>query len=279
MSPIQSPARPAPIRRLGGVLAAAAMFLVSAAQADVDPAGKVVMSVGRNTATAVQGVVRTLAKDAPVYSGEMMNTGPNSYLNLRFDDGAFYLLRPDTRFEVQDHRSTPEVRAAAAAAAPRASAAIKPASPLAPVTGALERGSQTSRAFMSLLKGGFRSVSGLIGKLNREEYRITTPVATIGIRGTRYSARICQGACSDRNELAALLRDAGKLVGEGQTLLVTHVEEGTIEIVSPTETRLQAAPTTFITLSDGSIIPVNGLPSIEQQELNMAADICGLSGS
>jgi hypothetical protein len=37
---------------------------------------------------------------------------------------------------------------------------------------------------MSLLKGAFRSVTGYIGRTNRDGYRITTPTATIGIRGT-----------------------------------------------------------------------------------------------
>jgi hypothetical protein len=41
-----------------------------------------------------------------------------------------------------------------------------------------------SSMFISLLKGGFRSVTGLIGRLNRDGYRVTTPSATIGIRGT-----------------------------------------------------------------------------------------------
>ncbi len=271
--------------RLSASLAGLALALVSSlGYANVDSAGAVVMSVGRNTATAVQGVVRTLNKDASIYSGELMNTGPNSYLNLRFDDGAFFLLRPETRFEIQEHHTAPSVKAAAAAAAPKVAApGTRPAAPLAPVVGAIERGSETSRAFMSLLKGGFRSVSGLIGKLNHDEYRITTPVATIGIRGTRYSARVCdakdrdgKGECADRDELVSLLRDAGSLVDEGQTLLITHIEDGSIEIVTPTETRIQGLGTTFITISNGNIILVNGLPSIEQQELHMSPDICGL---
>lgn len=255
--------------------AAALVFSAGQATAAVEPAGQVVMSVGRTTATAVQGVVRTLAKDAPVYSGELMNTGPNSYLNMRFNDGAFFLLRPDTRFEIQEH-----VTAAAAKAAPLAKTGTPaaPASPVAkPPSGVVASGTGgSSRAFMSLLKGGFRSVSGLIGKLNREEYRITTPVATIGIRGTRYSARICESECADREELLSLLRAAGRSAVPGQTLLITHVEEGSIFITTATESRLQEAVSTFITLADGSIIPVSRLPRVEQEEQDMPADQCGL---
>lgn len=43
-------------------------------------------------------------------------------------------------------------------------------------------------AIFSLLKGAFRTVSGLIGKGSGDEYQMNTPVATMGIRGTDYSA-------------------------------------------------------------------------------------------
>lgn len=42
----------------------------------------------------------------------------------------------------------------------------------------------SERSFITLLKGGFRALTGVIGKVNRDNYRITTPLATIGIRGT-----------------------------------------------------------------------------------------------
>jgi hypothetical protein len=42
---------------------------------------------------------------------------------------------------------------------------------------------------MSLLKGGLRAVTGLVGKRgNLDAYRVTTTTATIGIRGTDFTA-------------------------------------------------------------------------------------------
>ncbi len=35
-----------------------------------------------------------------------------------------------------------------------------------------------------MIKGGLRTISGLIGHKNRERYQPTTPAATIGIRGS-----------------------------------------------------------------------------------------------
>jgi hypothetical protein len=42
----------------------------------------------------------------------------------------------------------------------------------------------SERGFFSLLKGGFRSITGIIGRANKDSYGIRTPAATIGIRGT-----------------------------------------------------------------------------------------------
>ena len=42
-------------------------------------------------------------------------------------------------------------------------------------------------AFTELVKGGLRTISGLIGHKNRERYQLKTAVATIGIRGTEFT--------------------------------------------------------------------------------------------
>lgn len=42
-------------------------------------------------------------------------------------------------------------------------------------------------AITELVKGGLRTVTGVIGHKNRDRYQLKTPVATIGIRGTEYS--------------------------------------------------------------------------------------------
>ena len=42
----------------------------------------------------------------------------------------------------------------------------------------------TESAFYSLVKGAMRTVTGLVGRVNRNAYRVATPTATVGIRGT-----------------------------------------------------------------------------------------------
>jgi hypothetical protein len=45
------------------------------------------------------------------------------------------------------------------------------------------------------VRGGFRAISGLIGKVDRQAYRVATPAATIGIRGTDYEVQLCTTDC------------------------------------------------------------------------------------
>ncbi len=86
---------------------------------------------------------------------------------------------------------------------------------------------------LGLVKGGFRAVSGLIGKINREEYRIVTPVVTVGIRGTDYFAVLCDEACAFDPVVAAKL-PLGK---SAEGALVTGVYEGEITIGNPEDCR------------------------------------------
>ena len=52
--------------------------------------------------------------------------------------------------------------------------------------GALAQLRMTDGALMSVLKGGLRSITGVIGRQNRERYRIKTATVTIGVRGTDF---------------------------------------------------------------------------------------------
>lgn len=334
-----------------------------------DAAAKVVMLTGQATAVDGEGAVRQLAKDDAVYSGDFVNSGPGSYVNLHFADGAFFLLRPNTRFQIEDyHYADPASKAAAAeiepaavptpapapaavaktvfnaptqedvaqacstsqacrdcrasgskpskacnicytrvknckavkkaflagqksgaaqtattaptTPAPSATAAPAPTAPASPaaapvVTASSESEGETSRAFFRLVKGGFRSVSGLIGKVNQDDYRVSTPVATIGIRGTRYGARLCQGDCADWGEIVTKLRAAGRNAKPGETVLVTTVEEGKIAIETKTMQDLQI-PDGGARLVDksGAISKSDTPPTTERLDQDMNPESC-----
>ncbi|WP_028080595.1 FecR family protein [Solimonas soli] len=254
MSPITAAMRHLPALLFAGALLLAPAFAATPptpAAAPATPAGEVILLTGRGTAMNPQtGAVRPLAKGDKVYAGDVLNTQANSYLNVRFSDGAFMLLRPNTRFAIEAYAYA-EPAAATAAPAPVA----KPAAPAPAATVSTPAASETGgvqRAFLRLLKGGFRTVSGLIGKANPEEYRVTTPVATIGIRGTDYYSYICDLACaSDAVVLESLdLQHIDHGLALGATL--NGVISGRIAVTNNAgHTELLGAGEYLITLSDG----------------------------
>jgi hypothetical protein len=105
------------------------------------------------------GSVKVLAERSPVSVGDVISTQRDSYAQLRFTDGGQVTLRPETQVKVEAY--------------------------------AYEEGRPDRDSFaMQLFKGGLRSLTGLIGKRtsNRSAYRMVTSTATIGIRGTDFSA-------------------------------------------------------------------------------------------
>ena len=105
------------------------------------------------------GSVGALAERSNVFVGDVISTERDSYAQLRFTDGGQVTLRPNTQVKVETY--------------------------------SYEEGRPERDNFaMQLFKGGLRSLTGLIGKrtTSRSAYRMVTSTATIGIRGTDYSA-------------------------------------------------------------------------------------------
>ena len=127
-------------------------------------------------AVAVEGTVFVLRQDgrqslltrgADLQRGETVNTARNSSVRLRFSDGGETVIRPESSMVVRDYRFEKD----------------------APAQDSL---------VMQLIKGGLRAVTGAVGKRgNVDAYRMQVNTATIGIRGTDYSVRLCQKDCSD----------------------------------------------------------------------------------
>jgi FecR-like protein len=114
---------------------------------------------GTLSAQRPDGTVRVLAEKSSVAVGEVITTQRDSYAQLRFSDGGQVTLRPETQVRIESY--------------------------------AYEEGRPDRDSFaMQLFKGGLRSLTGLIGKRsnNRNAYRMVTSTATIGIRGTDYTA-------------------------------------------------------------------------------------------
>lgn len=132
-------------------------WLVSAALAGpgsalAAPAGNVDFAVGGVTVTGADGRARPATKGLAVESGDRIVT-TDGRAQIRFTDGAYVSLQPNTDFAVRDYRFDGK-------------------------TDGSERG------IFGLVRGALRTVTGAIGRVNRSAYQIQTPTATIGIRGT-----------------------------------------------------------------------------------------------
>jgi len=104
------------------------------------------------------GTVKVLAAKSEVESGDTLVAEKNTYAQIRFIDNSEITLRPGTTFKIDNF----------------AYDADKP---------------EADSAAFSLVKGGLRSITGLLGKRNKEKFQLKTPAATIGIRGTTFIAQ------------------------------------------------------------------------------------------
>ena len=134
-----------------------------------DIIGQVIINVGSLSAQN-RGSTRNLTRRSAIYRGDTLSTGARSLSQIRMKDGALLSLRPLTDIKIADYRYNGQ-----------------------------EDGSEQS--ILELLKGGFRTITGIIGHKNKQNYQVRTSVATIGIRGTHYSLVLCQqSSCSDDGE-------------------------------------------------------------------------------
>jgi len=129
-------------------------------------AGRVVLAVG--DVTAVRGADRVrLAAGAAVNVGDTIITGAQGHAQIRFSDEGLVALKPDSEFRIEafNYAGKPD-------------------------------GSE--RAVFRLIRGGFRTLTGAIGRDKQDAYQVQTTQATIGIRGTHYAIQICaKDQCRD----------------------------------------------------------------------------------
>lgn len=143
-----------------GACALALLVLALGAQA-AERAGEVVIARGLATAHIAGAPARILGSGSPLHVGETISTGPRSVALLKLGDGTRMTLRPETSFQVEEYTLS----------------------------------ESAPSAVFRLFKGGLRAVTGFMSKRNPNAVRLRTAVATIGIRGTEFDARLCGDDC------------------------------------------------------------------------------------
>lgn len=101
----------------------------------------------------LDGRERTARKGDEINEKESVLTGRGGSAQLRMEDGGILAVRAETSLRVEEYKYS-------------------------------GKADGSEKSLFSLLKGGFRAITGVIGRVNKENYGIRTPSATIGIRGT-----------------------------------------------------------------------------------------------
>lgn len=128
------------------------LALASLARA-ADPAGHVTRIRGEASVVSASDR-RDLVQGAAIFAGDTVTTGKDARLELTMMDGARITLGDDSELRIDDYVYSP-------------------------------RG-KTGRAALMLAHGVFRAVTGALATLAGGPFRVATPVASIGIRGTDF---------------------------------------------------------------------------------------------
>src|SRR5712691_1640586 len=185
--------------------------LLSAPGLALAQAGRFLLAAGDVVVARGPAEIRA-ATGTLVQPGDTIRVGPASNAQIRMTDESIIGLRPGTVFGIDAYEYS---------------------------------GQAEPRSIFSLLKGGFRTVTGAIGRLhNRERYAVRTPTATIGIRGTHYTVVHCDNDCggADRGSISN-----GTYGG---------VTDGRIEVVNQTGEH-EFAANTFFYVATANTAPQN----------------------
>ncbi|MDO5691261.1 MAG: FecR family protein, partial [Pseudomonadota bacterium] len=104
------------------------------------------------------GMANAVVRGTVVHEGDVVETGPGGRAQLRMVDGAMIDLEPGSTLRLAEYQL---------AAQPK-----------------------DHRSLMELVRGGLRTLTGVIGQQNQAGYELRVRTVTIGVRGTEYRAEL-----------------------------------------------------------------------------------------
>lgn len=145
------------------------------------------------------GTSKLLSVKSDVLQGDTLQTEQDTFARIKFVDNGEIVLRPNTTFKVETYTYS-------------------------------EASKDEDSIVVSLLRGGLRSVTGLLGKRNPDKFKMETTVATIGIRGTHFGALLCNNDCSNILTVSGKALDNGLHTDTAQGSTVISNAQGIIEV-------------------------------------------------
>jgi hypothetical protein len=130
--------------------------------------GLVVASRGTVIATSSEDS-RELRQGDEIYVEDAIMTGPKSFAVVQFLDGSKVTIKPNSEIVIEDY---------------------------------VYNGDAEDQATLNLVSGGLRVITGAMAKNNPENYKVKTPVALMGVRGTEFAIQLCgENICDDGVEV------------------------------------------------------------------------------
>lgn len=128
---------------------------VPTAQASEHTVGQVTFLVGK--AEQVKGgVAKAIRRGDAIEVGATVQTSNNGHVHIRFVDGALVSVRPSSSLKVTEYNFVKD-------------------------------NPKSSKVKFELVEGTARAVTGAAGKAAKDNFRLNTPVAALGVRGTDFS--------------------------------------------------------------------------------------------
>jgi len=175
-------------------------------------AGNAIFVLGKVNVMNSYGEEHRLKKGGELNAGDVIITSERGQAQIKMSDGTLLAIRPNSRFRIDEYQ--------------------------------FKHDKENDKSFYSLMKGGFRSITGKIGKEKKSAYGVKTVVGTIGIRGTDYSARLCDANCTDAEDgLYVSVMDGGVVLSnESNEIDIAPGEYGFMQDSFSEPVYLESAP-------------------------------------
>lgn len=159
----------APLAQAQTLLASGSASSAGALQAPDPVVGQVSLLIGEARLVRRDGSVVVLRQGGSIAVGDRIETTSNGHVHVRFVDNAVVSVRPESVLEVQAYR-------------------FDAANP------------QSNEVRLKVAQGVSRSISGQATDADKSRFRLNTPIAAIGVRGTDF---IVQASASDARATVA----------------------------------------------------------------------------
>ncbi len=146
------------------------------AHAATETVGQVSLLIGEAWVVHADGSRQALKRGASIQVGDRIETSANGHVHVRFIDNGAVSVRPDSVLEVQAYRYAAQ-------------------QPL------------LNEVRLKVEQGTSRSISGAATEVDKNRFRLNTPIAAIGVRGTDFIVQ------TDRTGMRATVSDGAIVVG------------------------------------------------------------------